>query len=147
MPEENQLILGEATRTLDERYRLSIPSELVGLLPGEERILVRWRSTHDEAVNLIEAKLRSGRLQAQIEQVQTLGRLLSTRHTEVQLGGRGRLSIPDGFRQFLGAEPGEEVIVVGAAVCIEIWRCSAWLEHLSTNMPQYRELLETLVGK
>ena len=35
-----------------------------------------------------------------MERVQMLGRLLSTRHRNVRLAGRGRLVIPEGFRIF-----------------------------------------------
>ena len=61
---------------------------------------------------------------------QRLGRLLSTRHRSVELGARGRLLIPEGFREFLGVEPGGEVLIVGAGVCIEIWNPAKWLGHL-----------------
>jgi MraZ protein len=52
--------------------------------------------------------------------------------------------IPEGFREFLGVEPGSEVIVVGAAVCVELWRPSAWFSHLETNIPEFRSLFEQL---
>ena len=42
-----------------------------------------------------------------------LGRLLSTRHRTVQLAGRGRLLIPEGFREFLGVEPNGEALFWG----------------------------------
>ena len=35
MPSQQQFILGEFQRTLDERYRLSLPSELADVLTGE----------------------------------------------------------------------------------------------------------------
>ena len=67
-----------------------------------------------------------------IAQVQLLGRLLSTRHKPVELKGRGRLLIPEGFRSFLGVDrdpPNNEVVVIGAAVCVEIWKPAAWLKY------------------
>ena len=68
---------------------------------------------YDEGVELIKRKMQAGKLEGRIGQVQLLGRLLSTRHKPVQLAGRGRLLIPEGFRQFLGVEPGGEVLVLG----------------------------------
>ena len=76
--------------------------------------------------------------------MQLLGRLLSTRHRTVQLAGKGRLLIPEGFREFLGVEPNGEVIILGAAVCIEIWQPAAWLKYLETRMPKFRRLFDQL---
>ena len=136
MATPQEFILGEFPRTLDERFRISMPRELADpLLAGQtDCILAKERpgclslwnaadvaSELDQGVELVRSKMRAGRLEGRLEEVQMLGRLLSTRHKTVQLAGRGRLSIPDGFREFLGVEQGGEVIVVGAGVCVEIW--------------------------
>jgi MraZ protein len=157
----SDLMLGEFARILDERYRLSVPRELCDLLAGEvpECILAKerpgclslwatavWQARLDEAVELVRRKMEAGKLEGRIGEVQVLGRLLSTRHKAVQLGGRGRLLIPEGFRGFLGAEPGREVVVVGAAVCVEIWNPAEWVKYLETRMPKFRRLLDRLSG-
>jgi MraZ protein len=153
------LILGEFQRTLDERYRLSIPSELAELLTAAaaDCILAQerpgclslwaaegWQARLDEGIELIKRKIQAGKLEGRIGHVQLLGRLLSTRHKVVQLAGRGRLLLPEGFREFLGVEPGGEVLVVGAAVCIEIWKPAAWLQYLDQRMPKFRRLFDQL---
>ena len=86
------------------------------------------------------------KLEDKLGEVQRLGRLLSTRHREVQLAGRGRLVIPEGFREFLGVEPGGDVLLVGAAVCVEIWRPSAWIAYLNERIPEFESLLSELSG-
>lgn len=154
-----QFILGEHQRTLDDRYRLSIPSELGDVLCAESTdcILAKerpgclslwsataWKTKIAESVALVEQKMRAGRLEGRLGQVQLFGRLLSTRHKDVQLAGRGRLLIPEGFREFLGVEPGGDLMVVGAAVCIELWRPAAWIAHLEKRMPRFRRLLDRL---
>jgi MraZ protein len=159
MPAPQEFILGEFQRTLDERYRLSIPGELVQLVAGTraECILAKeragclslwnaetWQGRLDQGIELVGGKMRAGRLEGKLEDVQLLGRLLSTRHKTVRLAGRGRLSIPDGFREFLGVEQGGEVIVVGAAVCAEIWNPRAWLTFLEARMPEFRQLFDKL---
>ena len=161
MAELQPLILGEFPRRLDERYRLSIPGELTEMLLGKSADCIlakerpgclslwsaeRWQARLDEAVALVERKMQAGKLAGRVAQVQLLGRLLSTRHKAVQLAGRGRLLIPEGFREFLGVEPGGEVLVVGAAVCIEMWSPSAWLAYLQARMPRFGRLLERLSG-
>ncbi len=154
-----EFLLGEFQRTLDDRYRLSIPSELGDALMVESAdcILAKerpgclslwcapvWQARLDEGVELVKQKMRAGKLQERIGQVQLFGRLLSTRHRPIQLAGRGRLVIPEGFREFLGVEPGGEVQIIGAAVCVEIWSTAAWLKYLESRMPRFRRLFDQL---
>jgi MraZ protein len=161
MPAAKQLIQGEFTRTLDERFRLSIPQELVDLLTtnSADCVLVKelagclslwpaetWRQRQQASVDLIRAKIQAGKLDERLPQVQALGRLLSTRHREVHLAGRGRLLIPEGFREFLQVEAGGDVMVVGAAVCIEIWNLAAWRAHLEAQLPGFQQLFDQLAG-
>ena len=159
MSATQEFLLGEFQRTLDERYRLSIPSELTDALVAESTdcILAKerpgclslwsapvWQAKLDEGVELVKQKMRAGKLQERIAQVQLFGRLLSTRHRAVQLAGRGRLVIPEGFREFLGVEPNGDVQVIGAAVCVEIWNPAAWLKYLEGRMPRFRRLFDQL---
>lgn len=153
-------VLGEFRRTLDERFRLTIPSELADALPtGEDHTYTlakerpgalslwhadAWNARLERDVALIRSKIQAGRLQDRVNEVQRLGRLLSTRHREINIAGRGRLSIPEGFREFLGAEQGSDIILVGAAVCIEIWSPSAWLHYLNDHIPDFSTLVEDL---
>jgi MraZ protein len=159
MSPPQEFILGEFPRVLDQRHRLSIPQELVDPLMsgGSECILAKerpgclslwnaaaWQASLDEGVDLVKSKIRAGKLAGQLEEVQLLSRLLSTRHKLVPLAGRGRLSIPDGFREFLQTEQGGEVMVVGAGVCVEIWNMPAWLTYLAVEMPGFRQLFDKL---
>jgi MraZ protein len=159
MSARQEFILGEFPRALDERYRLSIPQELFGpLLSGKaDCILAKerpgclslwnasaWQVRLNDGVELIKSKMRAGKLEGRLEEVQQLSRLLSTRHRTVQLTGRGRLSIPEGFREFLQVEQPGDVIVVGAGVCVEIWNPRQWIEYLDQRMPEFRQLLDGL---
>jgi len=159
--EGKEFLIGEFRRTLDDRFRLAIPTELGSILTSEspDCILakerpgclslwsaVRWRSRLEEGVELIKQKMRAGRLQERIAEVQLFGRLLSTRHQLVRLGERGRLVIPDGFRDFLALQPGSEVMIIGAAVCVEIWNPASWLKYLEARMPRFRRVFNRLSG-
>jgi MraZ protein len=161
MPDQPRLTLGEFRRALDERFRISLPSELIEPLAAEgaDWILTKerpgclslwpaseWKGKLDSGIKLVESKMQLGRLEGRLEEVQLLGRLLSTRHTEVSLAGRGRLVIPEGFREFLGVEAGQEAVVIGAAVCLELWRPDAWIKYLEEKMPDFRRLFEQLSG-
>lgn len=161
MASQPELILGEFPRTLDERYRLSIPQELLDPLMGGsvDCILAKerpgclslwkaaaWQSKLDAGVKLVREKMRAGKLEGRVDEVQLLGRLLSTRQRPVQLAGRGRLSIPEGFREFLQVEPGGETFVIGAGVCVEIWNPRSWLSYVESRMPEFRQLFDSLSG-
>ncbi len=159
MTDASDLFLGEWVRSLDERFRLSLPNEWADQLAQHSgQCLVakerpgclslwnsqQWQQWLDEGVALLRAKIRGGRLQQRVEHVQMFGRLLSTRHRTAPIAGRSRLAIPDSFRSFLGVEPGGEVVVVGAAVCVELWRPELWSEHIGQHMPEFRQLFENL---
>ena len=148
----------ENSRHVGRALRLAIPTELLsGLGDGANCILAKerpgclslwrsevWQARLDTGVNLIRAKMQAGKLEGQLAQVQRLGRLLSTRHRAVELAGRGRLLVPEGFREFLRVQPSSEVVVVGAAVCIEIWNPAEWLKYLDAGMVKFRRLFDRL---
>ena len=161
MAEANDLILGEFPRQLDERYRVSIPQEWVQPLTEENGVctlakerpgcLSLWntRRSQDEldaGMALVRGKMRAGKLEGRTDELQLLGRLLSTRQRTVKIAGRGRLLVPEGFRDFLGVDQGGEVLIVGAAVCVEIWRPEAWVAYLEKRIPRFRRLFDSLTG-
>ena len=153
------LLLGEFQRAVDERFRLSLPAEWVdSVASGSQNCILAkerkgalslwstetWQTKLDTAVGLVQAKIDAGRLAGRLEEVQSLGRLLSTRHRTVPLAGRGRLVIPEGFREFLGIEAGGSVVLIGAAICVEIWHPEAWLSYLQQQLPEFVSLLDQL---
>ena len=103
-----------------------------------------WEKWLSEGVSLVTGKIRSGRIGGRIDKVQLFGRLLSTRHKTVPIAGRGRIAVPDSFRTFLEVEPAGELLVVGAAVCVEVWNPTRWSEHIGTHMPDFRRLFDEL---
>lgn len=159
MSSHELLLIGEHRRTLDQRHRLSIPTEMSEQIQskGPELILAKerpgclslwsanpWQEHLQRGVTWVADKLKAGKLEHQTNQLLQLGRLLSTRHVPIQLAGRGRLVIPEGFREFLGVEPGGTVFVVGASVSVELWHPERWVEYLNQQMPEFRELFEEL---
>lgn len=155
------LLIGEFVRTLDERYRLAIPPELLEplLASGPKLVLAKersgclslwsaalWKPRIDSAIDVVRTKLEAGLLAQRMGQVQELGRLLSTRHQTVSLAGRARLVVPEGFREFLGVEPGGSLMVVGAAVCVELWQPAAWNAYVTSEMPGFRRRIDELTA-
>ena len=155
------LLIGEFVRTLDERFRLAIPPELLEplLAAGPKLVLAKeragclslwsaslWKPRLDAAMDVVRSKLEAGLLAQRLGQVQELGRLLSTRQQTVSLAGRARLVLPEGFREFLAVEPGGSLMVVGAAVCVELWQPAAWNAYVSSEMPGFRQRIDDLTA-
>ena len=159
MTDEKQLILGEFSRKLDDRFRLSLPSEFVDLFPVKsDWVIVKerpgcvslweqktWQENLDDHIVLIQKHLKHGHLSQKMSELQIFGRLLSTRHRPLQMAGRGRLVLPEGFREFLGVEAGKEVMIIGAATCIEIWHPQKWIQYVERRIPRYQKLLDKLI--
>jgi MraZ protein len=155
------LLIGEHVRTLDDRYRLALPAEFTAALvaSGSELVLAKerpgclslwpaaaWKPRLDASLEVLRSKLEAGLLAHRVGRLQELGRLLSTRHRIVGLAGRDRLVVPEGFREFLAVEPGNDLLVVGAAVCVELWEPSAWSGFIASEMPGFRDRLDELAG-
>ena len=152
-------ITGEAKRTIDDRFRITLPPEMAAAVSDAEGrcILAKeragclslwhaadWQKRIDDGVTLIKQKINAGRMDSRWSQVQRLGRLLSTRYHTVTLANRSRLLIPDGFREFLDVPVNQDVMIVGAAICLEIWSPAAWLETLRQDMPEFGPLFTDL---
>jgi MraZ protein len=152
-------ITGEVRRTLDERHRLSLPQEFAeavtdaagDTIVAKERYgclslwkAADWQRRIDDGVALIREKISRGRMEQRWSDVQRLGRLLSTRYRTVRLANRSRLTIPEGFREFLAVEGGQDVMLVGAVICVEVWNPDAWLEQLRADMPEFSPLFKEL---
>ena len=155
------LLIGEFVRTLDERFRLAVPPELLDplLADGPRLVLAKeragclslwsaatWKPRLDAAVDVIRSKMQAGLLGQRVGQLQDIGRLLSTRQKTISLAGRGRLVLPEGFREFLGVEPCGDVMVVGAAVCVEVWQPAAWTAFVTAEMPGFRQRIDDLTA-
>jgi len=154
-----ELLLGEFIRTVDERFRLTLPQELISQFREPEGSFVlakqragclslwdasTWQAQIEQGVDLVKRKVQAGKLSGRLSEVQLLGRLLSTGYRTVQFGGRGRLLLPEGFREFLSVEPGGDVVLVGAAICVEIWQPDSWRNYVERRMPKFRRLLDEL---
>jgi len=152
-------ITGEAKRTIDERFRVTLPTEMAIAVTDHagETILAKerrgclsvwqaadWQKRLDDGVAVIKQKIQAGRMEHKWGEVQRLGRLLSTRTRTVKLANRSRLLIPEGYREFLEVEPNQDVMLIGAVICVEIWNPQAWLEILRQDMPEFGPLFQEL---
>jgi MraZ protein len=158
-PRPELFLSGEFKRVVDDRYRITLPPELAepisdkagDVILAKERAgclslwqAAGWQQRIDDGVGLIRQKMQTGRFEQRWGDVQRLGRLLSTRSRTVRLANRSRLVIPEGFREFLDVPCEGEVMLVGAAICVEIWNPQAWLEMLRQEMPAFGGLFKEL---
>ncbi|MGE0374755.1 MAG: division/cell wall cluster transcriptional repressor MraZ [Planctomycetaceae bacterium] len=155
----DSFITGEVKRTLDERHRLSLPNEFADAVTDADgnTIVTKerygclslwkaadWQRRIDDGVSLIREKITRGRMEQRWGDVQRLGRLLSTRYKTVKLANRSRLTVPEGFREFLDVAGGQDVMLVGAVICVEVWNPAAWLDQLRSDMPEFGPLFKDL---
>lgn len=159
MAAPESFITGELKRTVDDRFRISLPPEMAqgvadesgDTIVAKERFgclslwkAAEWQKRIDQDVALVRQKIEAGRMDQRWGDVQRLGRLLSTRYQTVRLANRSRLLLPEGFREFLDVQVNQEVVLVGAVICVEVWNPAAWLETLRTEMPGFGPLLKEL---
>jgi MraZ protein len=152
-------ITGEHKRTLDERFRVTLPADMAQAVTDEQgqTIVAKeragclslwraadWQKRLDAGVGLMRQKIESGRMNQRWGDVQRLGRLLSTRYRTITLANRSRLLVPEGFRELLGVAPNQDVMLVGAVICVEIWNPEAWIAVLKDDLPEFGPLFERL---
>ena len=155
-----KLIQGEFSRTVDDRYRLTLPDEFKEMFKPESGkcVIVKekpghlslweendWRIHHDNKVEAVRLKYESGYFAGKMAELQRFMRLDSTRSRHIQLTDRARFLLPEGFREFLAVEPKQDVMVIGAGHCIEIWHPQKWMACIEEDIPQYEALLENLL--
>lgn len=160
MPSDT-FLQGEQKRTIDDRFRLTLPAEMATAVTDDDgnTILVKerygclslwkpseWNARVEAGVDVIKSKIKAGLLAGRMNEVQRLGRLLSTRSKVIQLANRSRVLIPEGFREFLDVPATQDVMLVGAVICIEIWKPDAWLETLKVDMPEFGDMFKELAG-
>ncbi len=47
-----------------------------------------------------------------------------------KVSAQGRITIPSGIRKMLDLTPGEEIVVVGAEIGVEIWNAARWDDEI-----------------
>jgi len=50
--------------------------------------------------------------------------------TPEKISPQGRITVPVGYRDMLGVNPGEDVVVVGVEIGVEVWNAKRWEDEL-----------------
>ena len=56
-----------------------------------------------------------------------------------KVSAQGRITIPAPYRTYAGLIPGEEVVVVGCEIGVEIWNAKRWTAELEMMNEHFRE--------
>jgi len=161
MSETKKFIEGEFSRTVDDRYRLTLPDEFKDVFKPEagKCVIVKespgclslwdentWKQQHHARIEIVRQRYETGYLAGNMSDLQRFGRLLSARYRHIQLADRARFLLPEGFREFLAVEPKNDVMIVGAIFCIEIWNPQKWIPYIEGDMQQFGSVLEGLLN-
>jgi len=121
--------LGQHTRSLDDKARLTIPSAYRGAFE-DGLVITRVQEPHliifttEGWDNLI--KRFEGKPVLTHERLANLRRLLFSNAERTNLDTHGRVRIPDHLRKH--AQIGDQAVVAGTGELVEVWAPSVWEE-------------------
>lgn len=142
------MFMGEYHHSVDNKNRLIIPSSLrqqtknnkdeFVITRGLEQSLflyptLEWQSLGERLKNLSTAKSNS----------RAFVRLLFSGAHPVQLDTQGRITLPQGLKDFAQIE--ERVVIIGAFNKIEIWDEEKWEEYYKQQRSLFEELSEKIM--
>lgn len=102
------------TRCSGEVVMHCLPEGAVALYPEDVYLKMRDEETNPAARAAVNMAWR-----------RTMRRFGAMSRSE-KISAQGRVTIPAGFRDYAGLQPGEEAVVVGAEIGIEIWNAERW---------------------
>ncbi|HEX8919326.1 MAG TPA: division/cell wall cluster transcriptional repressor MraZ [Chloroflexota bacterium] len=140
------MFLGEYERSLDEKSRLALPSELrAGLGPGAvltrsfDNCLCIYPAARWEALARAVDDLPQVRYEARV-----LARSLFGGAVPCEFDRQGRMGIPAFLREHAGMTLHGDVVIVGLYSRIEIWSREAWDSQRQKFETQGSQLAEVL---
>jgi MraZ protein len=138
------MFLGEFEYKIDDKGRVPVPpkfrrvlKEGLILTQGVERCITaytppEWKKLAD---SLTTGSVTSSKLRR-------LNRAIFGAAFSLNIDGQGRIALPVTLRQHAGI--GDEVIVVGANTCFELWNKEAWAEEKAIGQAQAWQIIESL---
>ncbi len=138
------MFLGQYDRTVDEKSRLAVPTEMRGAL-GTGAILTRsfdnclciYPAARWESLALAVDALPQTR-----SEVRDIARSLFASAVPCEFDRQGRVTIPAFLREHAGL--GTEAVIVGVNSRVEIWSREAWDSEQKKHRTEGRQLVEAL---
>lgn len=139
------MFLGEFEYKIDEKGRVPVPpkfrSELSkdGLLltQGIEKCITAY--TASEWKKLADS-LTTGSVTR--NKLRRLNRAIFATAFSLRIDGQGRVALPITLRQYAGIE--DEVVIVGANTCFELWNKELWAIEKAASQEQAWQIIESL---
>ena len=139
------MFYGEFGYRMDEKGRIPLPPRFraqlkdgLVLMPGVDNCITAYTMTEwariAESLNTKSGVTRS--------KVRKLNRALFSTAFHINIDGQGRISLPVQLREHAGID--EEVIVVGANNCLELWNKVAWEDEKASSRDKVWDIIENL---
>ncbi|MFA5605318.1 MAG: division/cell wall cluster transcriptional repressor MraZ [Dehalococcoidales bacterium] len=139
------MFFGEFGYRMDEKGRIPLPPRFraqlkdgLVLMPGVDNCITAYTMTEwariAESLNTKSGVTRS--------KVRKLNRALFSTAFHINIDGQGRISLPVQLREHAGID--EEVIVVGANNCLELWNKVAWEDEKASSRDKVWDIIENL---
>jgi MraZ protein len=139
-------LVGEYKITLDDKGRLSLPSRLRNVLPGNTQMLTKgldgclWLYPMEQW-NIVRQKVRDSSSVFNSDS-RALRRRLIGPAQDVEIDKTGRIAIPQSLREH--ADLIRDCIVLGQDDYIEIWNADRYWAYLNGSEDEYRTASERL---
>ena len=138
------MFFGEFEYKIDEKGRIPLPprfraylKEGVVLAPGVEKCITAY--TLPEWKKMATSLTGSTVTRSKMRQ---LNRALFATAAYLNIDGQGRISLPPALREHCGIA--DEVVVIGANNCFELWNSALWQEEKSASLEQAWQIIESL---
>lgn len=139
------MFLGTHTPRLDDKGRMILPAKYreelsAGLVvtKGQERCLYVFPAS--EFGRITEA-LRTAPVTA--KSVRDYSRVFFASASDEELDKQGRITIPQGLREYAGLD--RDCVVIGANTRLEIWDAAAWASYLEQQEPAFSAASEEVL--
>jgi MraZ protein len=143
---------GEFVHQVDEKVRFKLPVKMQEVFENELGLMCvlmkmpegclalypaeRWQAEYGKYLSGADGKTPVN------ADYRKLSRYIGSRSTDLKIGVQGRVAIPEGFREYIEAEAGKNVVITGAGERLEIWNESRWQEQRDGDDGEFFDLLE-----
>lgn len=140
----NTMLLGEYEHTLDDKRRVSLPSQFrkeigktVVLTRGLDHCIFGYSLSHWERIAEDLSNLPLGRADSR-----AFNRFMLSGAVKVDIDSAGRILIPEFLKEFAGLD--DKVIMAGVYSRIEIWQIDRWQSYKQGVEKEADKLAEKL---
>jgi len=139
------MFFGEFEYKVDEKGRVPVPAQFRKVIKEGMVVLSQGMEGCITAYPLPEwKKLAEALSGASVtrSKMRKLNRALFATAFRVNIDGQGRVALPGPLRDYAGIE--DEVVIIGANNCIELWNRQQWEEEKADSWEQAWQTIESL---